>query len=746
METAFEEEKLSGAVENLVFHNEANGFSVLEVNVEGEIITCVGTLSDAAPGEDVILTGRWDTHAVFGRQFRFSSCARSMPDTSGKLYRYLASGAVKGIGPKIAMRIVERFGDRAVEVLESDPEKLALIKGISKQRAVEISDAFNKQYAMRKVMIELESYGISPAECTRIYKYFGLGALDTVRENPYILCGTVAGFGFDRAQKLAIDMDLSPDPRFRSRAGIQYIINHNLYANGHTCIPRSKIFAPARNLLEIDDEEIDETLSDLIAMRKLICVPIDGEDFLFLPEIYGAEHGIAEKIRLMQRISPAMIRTAEADILQAEAENGILYEEKQKLAIRTALEKGLLILTGGPGTGKTTAVCGIIHILERSHVDVLLCAPTGMAAKRLGAVTGRDAKTIHRLLEVEWDENDKPAFRRNTENPLEAGALIVDEMSMVDVELFSSLLDALPLGCRLILVGDTDQLPSVGPGNVLGDLIASELLPVVCLTEIFRQAQKSLIVMNAHRIIGGEMPALDKKDSDFFFLPRENSVAAAKTVTDLISRRLPDAFGFSAMDDIQVLCPSKKGDCGTVNVNRRLQTALNPPDKTKGELVTYGGRVFREGDRVMQNKNNYNIEWTRGAEIGAGVFNGDIGIIKKINFAAGVMTVLFDDREADYPNDNLSELELAYAVTVHKSQGNEYPAVILPLVDTPPLLLYRNLLYTAVTRAKNLLIVVGKEDKIAAMVGNNKRNRRYSALGDFLRQSAENRPDSDEKK
>ena len=734
MQTPHDEETLRGVVENLVFHNEMNGFSVLEINVNGELITCVGVLAEAAPGEDVALVGKWDTHAVFGRQFRFSACTRSLPDTTGKLYRYLASGAVRGIGPKIALKIIEKFGESAMEVLESKPEQLASIRGISKQRAVEISAAFQQQYAMRKVMIELESYGVTSVECAAIYKYFGMNALGTVRENPYILCGTIPGFGFDRVQKLSVDMNLSPEPRYRNRAGILYIIKHNLYANGHTCIPREKILQPAENLLGISADEAQQTVDDLIGMHQLVQFPMEGEERLFLPEIFNAERLIAEKLRMILRFPGAAVPTAGTDILRVEAENGIRYEEKQKLAIQTALEKGLLILTGGPGTGKTTAVRGIIQVLAHSRIDVLLCAPTGMAANRLSELSGREAKTIHRLLEVEWDEKEKPVFRRNAENPLDCGALIVDETSMVDVELFASLLDALPLGCRLILVGDADQLPSVGPGNVLGDLIRSGKLPVVKLTQIFRQAQKSLIVTNAHRIIEGTLPVLDRKNSDFFFLKRDTSPDAAQTVTELIANRLPAAYGFSPIGDIQVLCPSRKGDCGTANINRRLQAALNPPAPEKNETFTFGGRVFREGDRVMQIKNNYNIEWRRenSGEIGAGIFNGDVGVIQKIDLAAGKMQICFYDRLAAYPTNNLSELELAYAITVHKSQGNEYPVVILPLIDTPPMLMYRNLLYTAVTRARKILIVVGREEKIAAMVENNKRNKRYTALTCFL--------------
>lgn len=724
-------DKIQGIVENVVFHNSSNYFTVIEINLQGEIVTAVGTLSELAPGEEVILHGTWGAHEVFGRQFRITSCERSLPDTTAKLYRYLASGAVKGIGPKTAMKIIERFGDRSFEVLESEPEKLAVINGISKQKALDISTEFNRQNAMRKIMIELENYGITPSECTSVYKYFGVNALKMIRENPYILCGNINGFSFERAEKLVALMGVSPDENFRNAAGMVHIIRHNLY-NGHTCIPRRKLYAPAGELLGISEETAGETIDYLVRSRQLIPSDVKGEEFLFLPEIYMAEISIADRMKSILKFPPSYIKTLEHDIEKIEIQNDIIYADKQKEAIITAATKGLLILTGGPGTGKTTTVKGIIDIFEKKHIDVLLCAPTGRAAKRMSELTGYEAKTIHRLLEVEWDSNDKPVFRRNAESPLSAGAVIVDEMSMVDVELFASLLDALPMGCRIILVGDSEQLPSVGPGNVLNDLVDSGILPVVCLTEIFRQAQKSLIVMNAHRIMAGNMPELGVNDSDFFFMKREDVFAASDTVLSLISKRLPQAYGFSPLDDIQVLCPSRKGDLGTVNLNRRLQEVLNPASRTKNEIRTSGGRIFREGDRVMQIKNNYDIPWNKGDEEGEGIFNGDIGILRKINYAAGIMKIEFDDRTASYPADNLSELELAYAITVHKSQGSEYPVVIIPVVDCPPMLMYRNLLYTGVTRAKKILVLVGIEDKVYSMATNNTQNKRYSSLKDFL--------------
>lgn len=724
-------DRITGIVENVVFHNTTNLFSVLEINVSGEIITAVGVVSETSPGEEMVLYGSWDSHEVFGRQFRIDSYERTLPDTTAKLYRYLASGAVKGIGPKTALKIIERFGDKSFEVLESDPERLASIKGISKSQAANISAEFNRQYSMRKVMIELEDVGITPSECTAIYKYFGVNAVNVIKENPYTLCGTVNGFSFERAERLVHDMKLSPKPYYRNHAGIIHIIRHNL-SNGHTCIPRRKLTEPSNALLGISQSEIEDSIDGLLENKQLVSAMIDGEEFVFLPEMYIAETSIAERLKRILKFAPPAVNTVKGDIERIEEKNNVFYADNQKQAIITAATKGLLILTGGPGTGKTTVVKGIIDIFEKRGIEVLLCAPTGRAAKRMTEVTGRDAKTIHRLLEVEWDVNDKPVFRRNASDPLSAGAVIIDEMSMVDAELFSSLLDALPIGCRIILVGDSDQLPSVGPGNVLTDLVDSGVLPVVCLTEIFRQARKSLIVMNAHRIISGEPPQLGVVDSDFFFMKREDFMSASDTVLQLISKRLPAAYGFSPLDDIQILCPSRKGELGSVNLNRKLQAVLNPAVRNKNELRTSGGRIFREGDKVMQIKNNYDIPWKKGSEEGAGIFNGDIGILKKINYAAGTMTIDFDDRTASYPSDNLSELELAYAVTVHKSQGSEYPVVIIPAVDIPPRLMYRNLLYTGVTRAKKILVIVGSEDKVLAMTANNRQNKRYSSLKYFL--------------
>ena len=519
-------------------------------------------------------------------------------------------------------------------------------------------------------------------------------------------------------------------PLYRERAGVVYIIKHNL-ENGHTCLPREKIIAPASEFLSCSYDEIEKITDDLIEDKELIEKELDGTPFLFLPNVYMTEKRIADRIKVMLSFPPPKGRPVEEDIDLLEEKQGMKFESKQREAIMTAVKRGLLVLTGGPGTGKTTTLKGILSLYEKRKLRVLLAAPTGRAAKRMSEVTGREAKTIHRLLEVQWGENDKQKFTRNMQNPLECDAVIVDELSMVDIHLFHGLLDALPLGCRLIMVGDSDQLPPVGAGNILHDIIKTDLLPVVSLTEVFRQAMESLIVTNAHKIVKGEYPELDKTDKDFFFLQRENVTLAASTVIDLYTNRLPKAYGYDSINDIQIICPSRKGENGTVNLNKSLQKLLNPPSVQKEE-IEQGGRIFREGDKVMQIKNNYDLFWTRGKESSSGIFNGDIGIIETVNPNAKLMKIRFDDRLAIYEFENAKELEHAYAVTVHKSQGCEFEAVIMPVSGIPPMLSYRNLLYTAVTRAKTRIILVGSKGQIAAMVDNDKKTKRYSALKYFL--------------
>lgn len=729
-------EELCGVVEDVTYRREDTGFTVMDIFADDEYVTVVGVLPELSEGESVRLRGTWGYHATFGKQFKAQLCERSMPSSSADLLRYLSSGAVRGIGPATAKKIIERFGENSFDVLENQPERLADIKGISLKKAKDVSKIFNEQFAVRQIMISLERFGMTTHECLEAYKLYGANAVDMIKANPYALCSDIVGMGFERADAIASALPEPPDRAYRVSAGIVHVVKYNLN-NGHTCVPRKKLIAPSSGLLEADEDTIEAAIDALVESGRLISQMMNGKEFLFLPQIYSAEKLAAQRILVMTKFPPAGRVTVEEDIEKIEKEENIHYESKQREAILTAANKGILILTGGPGTGKTTALNGILKLFELDGIDVALTAPTGRAAKRMSEITGKEAKTIHRLLEVEWDKHDRPYFSRNARNPISAGAVIVDELSMVDISLFASLLDALPLGCRLIMVGDSDQLPAVGAGSVLHDLILSGVLPVVELKEVFRQAMQSRIVTNAHKIVSGQMPELHDKNNDFFFMKRNSAYDTAATVAELCTVRLPKAYSYSPINDIQVLCPSRKGETGTVSLNKRLQAVINPPSPEKKELQS-GSRIFREGDKVMQIKNNYNIIWTKDSEEGTGVFNGDIGTVKKIDKANGCLAVWFDDKEAVYSTDNLQELEHAYAITVHKSQGNEFNAVVIPVMGVVPQLCYRNLLYTAVTRAKKLMVMVGSEKQIRDMVENNTRSKRYSALKFFLTEDEEN--------
>lgn len=725
--------RISGVVNHVTFTNKENGFTVLELESGDELVTAVGVMPELNVGELLELSGYWDFHASFGRQFKVEMCERRMPASAGDILRYLSSGGVKGIGPKTAVKVVEKFGEETFEVLENEPERLAQIKGISLEKAKEISADFKKQFAVREIMIALERYGMTTAECVAAFRVFGARASDIITRNPYALCSEGVGFSFSRAETVAQALPSPPDKGYRLQAGVLHVMSHNL-SNGHTCIPRDKLFAPCAELLSTNDDTVDITIDELVGSGRLVSRDINGREFLFLPYIYKAEKNAAEHIKQLLKFPPAGRPAPEKEVDRLEKQTGIKYGKRQREAIITAVEKGMLILTGGPGTGKTTTLNGILRFFEEDGLKVALAAPTGRAAKRMSEVTGRNAKTIHRLLEVEWDKNDRPQFSRNARNPLEANAVILDELSMVDITLFSSFLEALPIGCRLIMVGDSDQLPPVGAGNVLHDLISSGEIPVVELKEVFRQAMESLIVENAHRIVKGDAPILNVSDKDFFFIQNESPFLAAKTVTDLCTARLPKAYGYSPLDNIQVICPSRMGDSGTYNLNRMLQSALNPQDAAKAE-ITVAGTVFREGDKVMQTRNNYNIEWTSSDSEGTGIFNGDIGMLRKIDMRTRTVDIMFDDRKAVFPFESLQELELAYAVTVHKSQGNEFDVVVMPVAGVPPRLAYRNLLYTGVTRAKKMLVLVGSKRQVCAMAANDKKARRYSALEHFLKET-----------
>lgn len=717
---------LEGTVEDIVYQNPENGYCVIDLSCDKKLVTAVGIMPSCTSGEHIKLYGRWKVHPTFGTQFSAERCERSMPQTAADMLRYLSSGAIKGIGPATAGKIVDRFGDRTFEILENEPERLSEIKGISKDKAAEMGKSFKSQFAAREVIIALERWGLTPSEALSAYKAFGSGATARINENPYILCTEKMGLRFERVDEIAESFPVKVKDIYRQRAGILHILRHNL-SNGHTCVPREKLIIPAKELIGTEREETGEVIDDLIEDKEIVQAFFEEKPYIFLTEEYLDEKSIADRIKVMLRFPPAKGRIGEKEIEAIEEKKDIRFEEKQKKAIITAVNDGLLVLTGGPGTGKTTTLNGILELFEKKKLRVLLAAPTGRAAMRMSEVTGRQAKTIHRLLEVEWSEGDRQRFTRNMENPLEADAVIVDELSMVDTHVFAALLDALPLGCRLVMVGDSDQLPPVGAGNVLQDIIRSELIPVVALTEVFRQSLESLIVTNAHRIVKGEHPDLSVKDKDFFFMARNNMYQCAETVAELCTKRLPKAYGCDPFEDIQIICPSKKGETGTVRLNTVMQNLLNPPSKDKEEFVR-ASRIFREGDKVMQTKNNYDIVWTRGKETQAGVFNGDIGKIIAVNHNGGFMKILFDTRTAIYPFDSANELELAYAITVHKSQGSEFESVVMPVCSVPAKLSYRNLLYTAVTRAKNRLILLGSQSEIFAMVDNDKKTRRYSAL------------------
>ena len=733
-----EMENLYGMVEEIIYRKEETGYTIIDVASEdGELITVVGVLPDISAGEEVHFVGTWEQHPTFGRQFKAEVVERTMPSTAASMLKYLSSGAVKGIGPSTAVKIVEAFGEDAFEVLEYHPDKLATIKGITKEKADKISEDFKRTTAVREIMVRLESLGLTANESINVYRVLGPYSVTRVTENPYILCIPEIGISFDRADSLCQTFEVSPNPVYRVRAGILHVVTYNLFSNGHTCLPREKLLTPCAELLDIDKDTVDITMDELVSDRELTMFTMNGKEFLSLPYIYEAEYKAAERIKMMCKFPPAGRQTLVKEIDNLEKSTGIKYESLQREAIVTAVEKGILILTGGPGTGKTTTLNGILELFERDGLNVVLCAPTGRAAQRMSEITGKEASTIHRLLEAERGSDDRMTFAKNEHDPIDADVLIVDELSMVDVILFSALLDALPLGCRLIMVGDNDQLPAVGAGSVLHDLLESELLPVVKLTEVFRQAMQSLIVTNAHMIVHGEEPELSRVDNDFFHMERTNGMQTAADIIKLYCDRLPKAYGYDASRDIQVLCPSKKGDCGTANLNHLLQEAVNPPAKGKNEYKSMT-RTFREGDKVMQIKNNYNIQWIKQNsrdkdEKGEGIFNGDTGTLISIDRRAGTMVIDFDGRLANYPLDNVKELEHAFAMTVHKSQGSEFEAVIMPVIDVPPNLCYRNLFYTAVTRAKSKMITIGSRDTILRMVENDRKIKRYSALKDLLK-------------
>ena len=723
--------RLTGTVEHIVYQKEESGFTVLELASADELITVVGEMPGVAEGEELVLTGNYVAHPTFGSQFRVSVYERQLPATAGAIYKYLAAGAIKGIGPALARRIVDRFGENTLDVMEKDPGQLCQVKGVSQRKAGEIAQEFKRIFGVRAVMLFLAKYQIHSSICVRVWKKWAAEAVDVIRENPYVLCRVDIGLDFGQADGIARSMDIAPDDPRRIAAGLQFVLSHNL-GNGHTCLPAETLIQVAGTLLETDRAALELGLEALAKENELIVCACGGRDFVFLPELYAAETYIAGRMALILSSYPDLGQAYDRQIDALQEQLGITYESRQRRAITMALNNGVFILTGGPGTGKTTIINAIIELFEQRGDKVMLAAPTGRAAKRMSELTGRQSKTIHRLLEVDFRDGAGTVFKRDERNTLPADVIVVDEMSMVDTLLFQSLLRAMKLGCRLVMVGDTDQLPSVGPGNVLKDLIEADVIPTVHLQEIFRQAAQSLIVTNAHAIVRGEQPDLSCRDKDFFYLAGGSYQAVTETLLDMVQRRLPRQYGFSSMTDIQVLCPSRMGQLGTMELNRRLQERLNPPAPDKPEVQVFAN-LFRLGDKVMQIKNNYDIIWKKDdEENGVGVFNGDIGEIIFIDKSIGRVKIRYDDRVADYSVDMMSELELAYAVTVHKSQGSEFPCVILSLDSPNRKLYYRNLLYTAVTRAKQLLLIMGNPRAVPSMVENNRKTLRYTNLAGFL--------------
>lgn len=722
---------INGTIEHITFTNPSNGYTVAVLKNDDGAFTVVGNMPFLNEGDGVELRGSFTSHPVYGEQFKVDYCERMAPEGAAAILTYLSSGAIKGVGPATARLIVERFGEESLEIISKQPETLACIKGISLQKARQIGEEYAKQFSVRDIMLYLSKFKITPEEALKIFKVLGENTISALEKNPYILCDDEIGFSFIRAEEIASFFPGARESDYRTTAGIIFVLKHNLN-NGHTCLPKDKLLNTSRLMLGIPEEQCAEVCDALCASLKLRSEILDGESFIFLPDYYASEEFCAARISVLLKNPPPKQFAADIEIDFVEKSDGIKYEPLQKQAIKSSIENGIMVLTGGPGTGKTTTLNAIIKILENKKLDIALCAPTGRAAKRMSELTGHEAKTIHRLLEVEWNEDDKQTFARNEKNPLDCDVLIVDEMSMVDIKLFESLLRAIRIGCRIILVGDADQLPSVGAGNVLHDILLSGAVPSICLKRVFRQAMESLIIANAHAIICGDRPVLNDKKSDFFMLEENNPTAAAELIRSLCTERLPAAYGFSPKNNIQVLCPSKMMELGSVNINNILQDRLNPPGKNKKQLHFKGG-CLREGDKVMQIKNNYDILWTcDSGETGSGVFNGDVGVLEKIDLFNGIFYIRFDDRLATYYSEHLKEIELAYAMTIHKSQGSEFECVVIPLLDAPKKLLYRNLLYTAVTRAKKILIIVGSSSTVISMVNNNRKTLRYTSLKNKL--------------
>lgn len=725
-------ETLEGIVQEIIFHNEENGYTVCELSREEESFVVVGCMPFVNIGDKLRLAGEWSVHIEYGEQFKAASFEKSLPEGSENILLYLSSGAIRGIKSATAKRIVDTFGADTLDIIQNQPEKLSQIKGISAEKAGSIHNQYLKQLNVQQIITFFSRYGVSTHFAYKVYQQFGEKSVERVRENPYSMC-EIEGIGFRTADKIAVAMGFDLHSPARVDAAVLFCLSQAT-THGHTCMPAALLCDEVSEMLGTPQEVAQQQMVGLLLESRLRRRVLGEEEYIYLPAFYTAEEKSAAMLAILAELEPKNLLEDVEKELEILEEDSFRLAEKQRQAVLYAVQSGCVVITGGPGTGKTTIINRMIQLFKKAGLKIALCAPTGRAAKRMGELCRMGAKTIHRLLEMEYSgDQSKMVFSRRPGNPLEADVVIVDEMSMVDILLFYHLLSALPAGCRLVMVGDSDQLPSVGAGNVLRDVIASGRVKTVRLTEIFRQAKESMIVVNAHKINSGEYPSCNGKTSDFFFLPRQQYQAGIQEIIRLCRQRLPTFLNCDFRQNIQVLSPTRRGEFGVENLNNVLQNVFNPKEPWKKEIKR-PGFIIREGDKVMQVRNNYDIEWTAAGESGGkGVFNGDMGIVEKIDNSAGYLTILFDgEKETEYPADAVDDLELAYAITVHKSQGSEFTAVVMPMYPAHRNLLSRNLFYTAVTRAKELVVLVGREDIVRYMTDNNYEDMRYCGLKELL--------------
>ena len=728
-----------GTVHSVIFQNAENGYTVLRLlTEEGEVITVVGCIPCVAPGEHLTVTGTWETHPQHGEQLKVQELERSLPEDEDEIFDYLSSGVCKGVGPTTARRIVDRFGLETLDILEAEPERLQEIRGITAKKAMEIGALFRQHMGLRRLMEFLSRYQLPPVLAIRLRQQYGDGALEMVRRNPYLLSDDVCGVDFSVTDTMALSMGFAEDCGQRLEAAVTFELTYN-ENNGHVFLPKDKLLSATCQLLGCGAEQVETALDALAERHAVVIQRIANVEAVYLRRLWEAETSACARLLALLEVDADQSRFADKAVAEIEREQGITYAPLQRQAVELAAKTGVILLTGGPGTGKTTTVRGIVALFQKMGLNIVLAAPTGRAAKRMSELTGgMEAQTVHRLLGMSWNEaTHQVTFQKTEKEPLEAEAVIVDEMSMVDVSLFSALLRALRPGTRLVRVGDADQLPSVGAGNVFSDLIRSKKIETVFLREVFRQAEQSAIIRNAHRVNLGESPELKGNQGDFFFLCRRDAQRAVSTVLELCKTRLPDNMHIPA-EQIQVLTPTRKGPCGTVNLNRLLQEALNPKAPGKREIL-WGERVFRVGDRIMQTRNDYDVVWQKAdGTVGTGMFNGDVGRIVEIDQSGEWLALDFDGRTAPYSTEMLSEIDLAYAQTVHKAQGSEYRCVVLATMPSAPSLMVRGVLYTALTRARKLLVMVGDDAAVRSMAANDKQQKRYSGLKWRLCHAGEN--------